>query len=396
MVPNTLSYNPFDPASMADPYPIYRSLRDHSPTHWSEGARCWVLSRYDDVANALRDPGTYSSASGVFPTADAPDMADLFLPMLIMTDPPRHTALRRIVSRAFTPRRIAALEPDIDVLVGSLLDDVADRDVWDFVPDLAGPLPAIVIADLIGVPREDRDSFRRWSTQLVQSSPTDSRTGGALEAATSLYEYFQSFLAERRARPRDDLMSELVSAEVDGQRLTEDELLGFCLLLLVAGHETTTNLLSNSLVVLAAEADARHDLADDPGLLPAAVEELLRYDSPVQGLSRTLTRPTTIHDQHLAAGDVVLLLYGSANRDERAFPQADRFDVRRTTERQLALGHGIHFCLGASLARLEARLALGALLARHRDWEVDLDGAVRLLSGPIRGYASLPVRLSSR
>jgi cytochrome P450 len=319
-------------------------------------------------------------------------MADLFLPMLIMTDPPRHTALRRIVSRAFTPRRIASLEPGITELVEGLLDAADDHGTWDAVATLAGPLPAIVIADLLGVPREDRGSFRRWSTQLVQSSPSDSRIGGALEAAAALYDYFGSFLDERQARPCGDLMSALIGAEVDGQRLSREELLGFCLLLLVAGHETTTNLLTNSLVVLAAETGARHELADAPHLMSRAVEELLRFDSPVQGLSRTVTRPTVVHDQALAVGDVVLLLYGSANRDDHAFPEADRFDIHRTTERQLALGHGVHFCLGASLARLEARLALSALVARHRDWEVDVDAAVRLRSGPIRGYASLPVQ----
>lgn len=387
----SVDYDPFDPAVIADPYPIYRALREEFPLYWCEKSGCWVLSRYD-VAAALQDPLTYSSASGVFPTAGAPDMADLFLPMLIMTDPPRHTALRRIVSRAFTPRRIASLEPSVNDLVQDLLDAADDHPTWDAVAAFAGPLPAIVIADLLGVPREDRDSFRRWSTQLVQSSPHDGRGGGALEAAASLYDYFRSFLAERQARPCDDLMSALVGAEVDGQRLTQDELLGFCLLLLVAGHETTTNLLTNSLVVLSAEHGARHELADAPDLMPRAVEELLRFDSPVQGLSRTITRPTVVHDQAIAAGDVVLLLYGSANRDDRVFPEADKFDIYRSTERQLALGHGVHFCLGASLARLEARVALTALVTRHRDWEVDLGAAERLQSGPIRGFASLPVQ----
>lgn len=391
MTTQQLSYSPFDPEVIDDPYPVYRELRERAPAYWSPTAGSWVLSRYDDVAAALQDPTTYSSASGIFPTPPEVDMTELFLPMLIMTDPPRHTQLRRIVSRAFTPRRIADLEPHIATLVDDLLDHAPDDGGWDFVARLAGPLPAIVIADMLGVPRADRDQFRTWSTTLIQSNPTRGEFGPGLDAAAALYAYFTEFLAERRAAPQADLMSALVHAEVGGERLSEEELLGFCLLLLVAGHETTTNLLSNSAVVLAHHPEARQGLADDPQLAPAAVEELLRYDSPVQGLSRTLTRPVQLHGERLDAGDTVLLLFGSANRDDHAFPDADRFDIHRAPERQVAFGRGIHFCLGASLARLEARLALQALLRRHRDWDVDLDAAIRLRSGPIRGYASLPL-----
>lgn len=387
-----LTYSPFDPEVIADPYPVYRQLRDHAPVYWSPQASTWVLSRYDDVAAALIDPATYSSASGIFPTPPGVDMTQLFLPMLIMSDPPRHTQLRHLVSKAFTPRRIAGVEARIQTLVDDLLDQVSGAGTWDFVSGFAGPLPAIVIADMLGVPREDRDRFRTWSTTLIQSNPIRGEFGPGLDAAAALYEYFSTFLAERRAHPRDDLMTALVRAEVDGEHLSEEELLGFCLLLLIAGHETTTNLLSNSAVVLAQHPESRRQLADNPALVPAAVEELLRYDSPVQGLGRTLTRQVDLHGQPMKAGDTVLLLFGSANRDDHAFPDADRFDINRRPERQVAFGRGIHFCLGASLARLEARIALQALLARHRDWDVDLDSAVRLRSGPIRGYVSLPVQ----
>jgi cytochrome P450 len=387
-----LTYSPFDPEVIADPYPVYRQLRDHVPVYWSPQASTWVLSRYDDVAAALIDPATYSSASGIFPTPPGVDMTQLFLPMLIMSDPPRHTQLRHLVSKAFTPRRIAGVEARIQTLVNNLLDQVSGAGTWDFVSGFAGPLPAIVIADMLGVPREDRDRFRTWSTTLIQSNPIRGEFGPGLDAAAALYEYFSTFLGERRAHPRDDLMTALVQAEVDGEHLSEEELLGFCLLLLLAGHETTTNLLSNSAVVLAQHPESRRQLADNPALVPAAVEELLRYDSPVQGLGRTLTRQVDLHGQPMKAGDTVLLLFGSANRDDHAFPDADRFDINRRPERQVAFGRGIHFCLGASLARLEARIALQALLARHRDWDVDLDSAVRLRSGPIRGYVSLPVQ----
>lgn len=387
-----LTYSPFDAEVIADPYPVYRELRANAPAHWSREANSWVLSRYDDVSAALADPATYSSASGIFPTPPGVDMTELFLPMLIMSDPPRHTQLRQIVSRAFTPRRIAALEPHIETLVKDLLDQTPEAGNWEFVSGFAGPLPAIVIADMLGVPRDDRDQFRAWSTTLIQSNPVRGEFGAGLDAAAALYEYFTAFLAERRAHPQDDLMTALVQAEVDGEYLSEEELLGFCLLLLVAGHETTTNLLSNSAVVLAQHPDVRQQLADDPELVPAAVEELLRFDSPVQGLARTLTAPVELHGESMQTGDTVLLLFGSANRDDHAFPHADRFDVNRHPERQVAFGRGIHFCLGASLARLEARIALQTLLTRRPDWDVDLDAAVRLHSGPIRGYISLPMQ----
>ena len=387
-----LTYSPFDAEVIADPYPVYRELRANSPAHWSREANSWVLSRYDDVSAALADPATYSSASGIFPPPPGVDMTELFLPMLIMSDPPRHTQLRQIVSRAFTPRRIASLEPHIETLVKDLLDQTPEAGNWEFVSGFAGPLPAIVIADMLGVPRDDRDQFRAWSTTLIQSNPVRGEFGAGLDAAAALYEYFTAFLAERRAHPQDDLMTALVQAEVDGEYLSEEELLGFCLLLLVAGHETTTNLLSNSAVVLAQHPDVRQQLADDPELVPAAVEELLRFDSPVQGLARTLTAPVELHGESMQTGDTVLLLFGSANRDDHAFPHADRFDVNRHPERQVAFGRGIHFCLGASLARLEARIALQTLLTRRPDWDVDLDAAVRLHSGPIRGYISLPMQ----
>lgn len=393
MIVQVPAYSPFDPEVIADPYPHYRELREHAPVYWSVEANSWVLSRYDDVSAALTDPATYSSASGVFPTPPGVDMTEMLLPMLVMSDPPRHTQLRQLVSKAFTPRRIAALDTAIHTVVDELLERIPAQRTWDFVSGFSGALPAIVIADLLGIPREDRDDFRGWSTTLVQSNPMRGELGVGLEAAGALYDYFATFLAERRAHPQDDLMTALVEAEVDGERLSEEELLGFCFLLLVAGHETTTNLLSNGAVLLAARPELRRRLRDDPALVPPAVEELLRFESPVQGIGRTLTRQVELHGERLQSGDSVLLLFGAANRDERTFPDADVFDIDRAPERHVALGRGIHFCLGASLARMETRIALEALLQRHSfAWEIDHEGAERLRSGPIRGFASLPVR----
>jgi cytochrome P450 len=312
-----------------------------------------------------------------------------------MSDPPRHTQLRHLVSKAFTPRRIAGLETHIHTIVDDLLDQSPETGPWDFVSGFAGPLPAIVIADMLGVRREDRDQFRTWSTTLIQSNPTRGEFGPGLDAAGALYEYFTAFLAERRAHPRDDLMTALVHAEVDGEHLSEDELLGFCLLLLVAGHETTTNLLSNSAVVLAQHPESRRQLADNPDLLPAAVEELLRYDSPVQGLARTLTRQVDLHGQSMNAGDTVLLLFGSANRDDHAFPDADRFDVHRPKQRTVAFGVGHHFCLGVWMARHQiGGAALPALFERLDELAPDLDNPPEIRGWVFRGHTRLHVTWS--
>lgn len=393
MLDQQLTYSPFDPDVIADPYPVYGELRAHAPAYWSAEVSSWVLSRYDDVSAALTDPATYSSASGVYPAPPEADMTEMLLPMLVMSDPPRHTQLRRLVSKAFTPRRIAALETSVQAIVDELLAELPPTGGWDFVSGFSGPLPAIVIADLLGIPREDRDRFRAWSTTLVQSNPLRGETGPGREAAAALYDYFATFLADRRKHPEDDLMTALVQAEVDGQHLSEEELLGFCFLLLVAGHETTTNLLSNAAVLLADHPESRQRLREEPELVSDAVEELLRFDSPVQGIGRTLTRPVDLHGRRMEAGDSVLLLFGSANRDDRVFPDAELFDIERRPERHVALGRGIHFCLGASLARMETRLALDALLGRPAfGWEIDRSGAERLRSGPIRGFAALPVR----
>jgi cytochrome P450 len=391
-----IRYDPFDVRIHDDPYPTYRMLRDEAPVYRATDSHTWVLSRHRDVITALLDHDTYSSAEGVFPVPPGSGVMDSVLPMMIMMDPPRHDQLRALVSKAFTPRRIAAMNDGIEDLADRLSQQF-DRGsgAADFVGDYAGIIPAIVIADLLGIPREDREQFRQWSNVLVQFNPA--REGGVDHgAAAAIYGYFADFLAERRRAPREDLMSALVSAEIDGTRLTDDELLGFCLLLLIAGHETTTNLLGNAAVVLAEHPRSRRRLVADSALLGPAVEELLRYDSPVQGLSRALTRDVTLHGTTMTRGESVLLLFGSANRDERVFSDPDVFDIDRKAEHQVAFGRGVHFCLGASLARMEARIALRAFLSRLPDWDVDVESATRLHSGPIRGFLSLPITWSAR
>lgn len=387
-----IRYDPFDVDIHHDPYPTYRLLRDEAPVYRAADSGTWVLSRHHDVIGALLDHHSYSSVNGVFPAPPGSRVMESFLPMMIMMDPPRHDQLRALVSKAFTPRRIGAMHDAIEDLADGLVQHFEPGSgAADFIADFAGIIPAWVIADLLGVPRQDREQFRQWSNTLVQANPTRGTDKRGLAAASAIYAYFADFLGERRREPREDLMSALVAAEVDGQRLTDDELLGFCLLLLIAGHETTTNLLGNAAVVLAEHPRSRHRLVGDPASIAPAIEELLRYDSPVQGLSRILTHDVTLHGTTMAAGESVLLLFGSANRDERVFSDPDLFDIDRKPEHQVAFGRGVHFCLGAALARLEARIALRAFLARVPDWEVDAGAATRLHSGPIRGFVSLPI-----
>ena len=387
-----MDFNPYDHALHADPYPTYRVLRDEHPAYWNDRLRFWTLSRYDDVLAALRDPGTFSSAGGI--TIDARGRE--FKPMMITMDPPRHTRLRNLVAKAFTPRRVADLEPRIRAIAAELLDAFATRGTADLVEELAWPLPATVISELLGVPPGDRASFRAWSGDLVRGAHTPELGAAqlgeaAMRGAMELYRYFGELLAERRAAPRDDLTSALLAAEVDGRALTEDELLGFCFLLLIAGHETTANLLGNALLALGRRPELRAALVRDPALLPTAVGEFLRWDAPVQGLARTVTRDVELHGHGLRTGEKVLLLFGSANRDERRFPEPDRLVLDRHPNPHLAFGHGTHACLGALLAETEARVGLGMLLARLPDYEVVEAGVERLHSGPIRGLARLPV-----
>ena len=392
MIDSKVAYDPFDPVVQDDPYPVYRQLRESAPVYRCQERDTWVLSRHGDVDQALMDPDLFSSAKGIFPTRQGLDMTATFLPMMIMMDAPRHTAMRAIVSRAFTPRRIVGLEDSIRAMTAELFSGLDGANDCDLVQDVAGPLPAMVIADLLGIPRDDRAQFRTWSSTLVQGDPSSPEAmQSALTAAASLYEYFTAFVAERRTHPTEDLITALVQAELGGQRLTDEELLGFCLLLLVAGHETTTNLIANAAVVLAEHPQVRDRLAADAALVPHAIEELLRYDSPVQGLARTLTRDLTLHDVPMREGDTVLLLFGSANRDDAAFPDPDVFDLDRRPDSQVAFGRGAHFCLGAALARLEAGILLPEMLHRMPYWQPDLARAQRLRSGPIRGYAQLPL-----
>jgi cytochrome P450 len=388
-----VKFDPFDRELHHDPYPVYRRLRDDFPVHHNPHLRFFTLSRYADVLGALQTPDLFISGKGVY--VGVPDYDDgkitAQIPLLITTDRPRHTQLRALVSRAFTPRRIALLEPRIRAIARGLLDNVKGRREFDLVREFSGPLPTIVIAELLGVPAEDQEWFKEKSTAVAQFDPTAPRDDTQMGPAIELGSYLAEVLAARRREPRDDLLSALLAAEIDGQRLSDVELIGFGFLLLVAGNETTTNLISNAAILLDRHRDQRRLLLEDPGRIPGAIEEFLRFDSPVQGLARTTSAPVTLHGVTIPENSKVLLLFGSANHDERVIPEADRFDVLRAPNPHVAFGFGAHFCLGANLARLEARVAFEELLARLPDYRMTQTRVERHCSGPIRGALRLPL-----
>ena len=380
-------YDPFGAASWDDPYPTYAWLRDEEPVHHVPERDLWVLSRFEDVQGAVSDWAAFSSEQGI--SLGGINTTKGVPPNLLTLDPPRHDQLRKLVSRVFTARTVVDLEPRVREITQQLLDELVVDDRFDLM-DLAAALPTIVIAELLGIPSDDKQMFREWVESVVTLDASElARTEGGGVQIFELYAYLQAVIDERTAKRRDDLVSALLDAEVDGERLSGPEVLGFTLVLLAAGFETTKNLLGNAVWVLHDHPDARARLVADPTFLPNAVEEVLRVESPVIGLARTTTREVEVRGVCIPEGAKVQMNYASANRDDRAFVDAHLFDLDRADQRHLGFGHGIHFCLGAALARLEARVALEELLQRHPTYAVL--GHERLPSAYIRGFASLPL-----
>ncbi len=387
-------WDPFDTAIDLDPHPVWRRMRDELPVYRNERFGFFALSRSAAVDAAHLDHKTYSSAHGTVLELMTPDPYPS-APMIFM-DPPAHTMLRVLVSRAFTPRRVAALEDYVRKLCAELLDPQAGRGGFDYVQDFAAQLPSRVISELIGVDPADREEIRQAIDRTFHLEAGKGMINDvSLTAQIKLHEYYSRQIESRRRAPRDDMMTALTEAEIaaDGgsRRLTTTEAADFTGLLVSAGTETVARLLGWACALLASHPAQRAVLAADPSLLPNAVEETLRYEapSPVQG--RLVTRDVELHGSTIPAGSKVLLLTGSAGRDERKYPGADRYDVRRSFDGHASFGRGVHFCLGASLARLEARVALAETLARFPEWEVDQDRAVRLHTSTVRGYQKLPI-----
>jgi cytochrome P450 len=392
------------PAFYADPYPVYRRLREEAPVYRSEAIGAWLLTRYDDVSATVRDPRRFSSRgrfSAVFEPLAPQErehlrpLADHFAVGLLGSDPPDHTRLRGLINRAFTPRVVEGLRPRVEELVEGFLDAVQGRGGMDAIADFAYPLPATVIAELLGAPPETRDDFKRWSDGILAFQGTGRATPDLLDRAQRDLLVMRAFLGElleaRRREPTEDLLGRLVAAEAEGDKLSEAELLTTCVTLLTVGHETTTNLIGNGLYTLLRHPDQLARLRSEPDLLPTAVEEMLRYESSLQRNPRRLAEDVELGGHRLRRGDFVLQVLGAANRDPARFPEPDRFDVSRQPNRHLAFGHGIHFCLGAPLARLEAPIAIGTVLRRMPELRLAADGVRWQAHGLRRSLTALPV-----
>jgi cytochrome P450 len=351
---------------------LLRSRRDHEPIWFDAKSGAWHIYRYDDVSTVLSDPHSFSSDfASVYP-----DRADLMIGNIVAMDPPRHTHLRELVTRAFSPKVIAQLEPRIRELTTRLLDRLGSRRRFELVSNLAYPLPVSVIAELLGVPPSDRRQFKAWADALLDQERDPGDTAAVEQARSQIrnfHDYLGRHVARRRARPRQDLLSDLVLAEVDGARLEDDEIIGFATLLLLAGHITTTLLLGNLLLCLDEHPRLQPLLRRSPELVPSAIEEALRYRSPVPFTARVTTREVTLGNVSLPPQQQVFVSLISANHDERRFPDPEAFVVDRHPNPHLAFGRGIHFCLGAPLARLEARIVLGLLLEHYGCLRVDRD-----------------------
>jgi cytochrome P450 len=384
-----VDFNPYSRRLHADPHPAYARLREEEPVHYNERFGFWVLSRHDDVLSALKDWETFSSARGITLQAFTG-----LKPMIILMDPPRQAELRGLLLRAFTPRRVAGLEDRMREIARELIEAFVGSGRCEFTRDFAAPYPTTVIAELLGIDPADRGRFKDWSDAIMTSASPDAATLTA--AYGEIFDYFSAVVAERRRRPGPDLVSALVQAESDGRRLSEDELLGFCALLLIAGNETMANFLANALLTLERHPAARAELAGDASLLPSAVEELMRFEPSVHELARTLTRDAAVRGRRLREGDRVLLLLAAANRDPARFADPDRLDLRRDPNPHLSFGLGVHFCMGASLARLEARVAMGELLEAIPDYRIACEELRWFRTPSVRGPAALPLEFQPR
>jgi cytochrome P450 len=391
------SFNPYDYEMHEDPYPTYARLRSEAPVYRSDEFDFWALSRHEDVIGAFRNVDAYSNAFGVSldPSAFGPD-AHRTMSFLAL-DPPKHTRMRSLVGKGFTPPKVSAMEDRIREITLQHLLPALEAGTFDFIEDFAGKVPMDVISELVGVPTADRAELRRMADLVLHRDDGvyDVPPEG-MEASLTLIGYYQEMVDERRKVRTDDLTSALIDAEIDGDRLSDDEIVAFLFLMVVAGNETTTKLLGNAWYWGWRNPDERAKPFEDANRIPNWVEETLRYDTSSQMLLRVARQPIVSHGITIAEGERILLLVGSANRDEAVFVDPDRYDLDRDTTKLVSFGSGRHFCMGAPLARLEARIALGELVGRVADYDVDPDAMVRVHSINVRGLASLPTTVVLR
>jgi cytochrome P450 len=393
-----MEYDPYAYEIHENPYPTFKWMRDNAPVYRNQKHGFWALTRFEDTHAALLDYKTYSSAFGTVLElmTDAP-MSSMGLKMMIFMDPPEQTINRNLVSKAFTPRRVAELEPRIRELTVRHLARVQGQRRFDVVKDFTAKLPMDVISSILGIPESDRDMVRELSNQGLHREPNNPMPpSSAMEAISKLDTYYARCLDERRKQPRDDMMTALMQAETkneqgEPQRLSDAEITGFFRLLGGAGNETVTKLLASTFYWLWKNPDQRRLLIDNPALIPGAVEEILRYDPPSQLQGRRLTRDVTLHGVTMRKDDKVAVINASGNRDERHYPDPDRFDVRREFEFHLGFGFGRHVCLGANLARLESRIAIEEFLKRFPDYEIIESGIERIHFSNVRGLSGLPL-----
>jgi cytochrome P450 len=396
----TASLTFMDPGNWHDPYPTYRRLREIDPVQWDAGPRpegAWVLTRYADIIQALRDPRMSSDRMPTFrmflrDSDEARAFDDSLSRQMLFLDPPRHTTFRTLTAKAFSPRVVDALRPRIEAIADACLDKVAANGRMDVIADLATPLPVTVIAELLDLPVAQRETLKRWSTDLATFLGNLRGVKRAIQSEGEFRTYLSQLAQERRVQPGSDLLSALLGVEDNGQKLAEADVLATCVLLLFAGHETTTNLIGNGLLALLQNPDQLEILRNEPELLPSAMNELMRYDGTVQMVSRIAKEDVEIAGKRIAAGQVVLCLVAAGNRDPAQFSDPDRVDVRRKDSRQLGFGHGIHFCLGAYLARIEGAAAIGALLRRFPRLRLEPHALEWQPNYALRGLRSLPVR----
>ena len=366
-----------DPGFFQDPYPAYRRLRSEHPVYWSQAWNAWIVTRFDDAVALLRTPETYSSAGrftallASLPTPSSPGVEAVrrhYATGMIQSDPPDHTRMRQLVSKAFSPRRLEDMRPRIGAIVERLLDHALQAGSFDVIRDLAKPLPALVISEMLGVPEADQEQMLAWSDAIVgfqataTAVPVRAEASGA--AIVAFESYFRELLSERLRHPQDDLLTALAQAEAEGSRLSESELLSMCTTLYVAGHETTRNLIGNTLVCLFRHPEALEAIRSSPDATAGVIEEALRFESPIQRAWRRVASDVSLHGRRLETGQLVFMMLGAANRDPDHFASPDTFDVSRSPARHIAFGMGVHFCLGAPLARIEGQVALDALARR--------------------------------
>lgn len=396
-------YHLLDPEILANPYPLFHRLRTEDPVHWDPFLHAWVVTRYNDVITVLyhysaeRTP-TPQQLTGIGLSSLNP-IAQIMVKQMLFLDPPSHTRIRSLASHAFTPQRVEVLRGHIRDITNSLLDKVQDNGSMDVIADLAEPLPCIVTAEMLGVPVEDYQQLKAWSQDFAEMlgnfQHNPDRVAKVLKSTLDMAEYFRSAVREQRLRPRGGLVSALLNAEVNGDKFTEDEVIANCIVTMVGGQETTTNLIGNGVLSLLRNPDQLEKLQSDLSLIPSAVEEMLRYESPSQHTARLAPEDTTLGGKRISKRQAVIAVMAAGNRDPERFPDPDRFDIMRTNNRHLAFGWAAHFCFGAALARIEGQTAFELMLRRLPNWRFEPDPLVWRTNLGLRGLVKLPIRFDT-